>query len=127
MPALNALYQRYRNEVAFFIVYIGEAHPSDARQVPSNMRDKVVYNSPRNEGERLNLAGVCVTRLGVKLPAIVDRFDDSTEKAYSAWPDRLYLVDRSGRIAYKSRPGPFGFTPAALEAAIRPHLSPTRR
>ena len=69
MPALNALYKRYRNDVAFFVVYIGEAHPSDAWQVPSNMRDKVVYASPRNEGERTNLADVCVTRLGIKLPA----------------------------------------------------------
>ncbi len=79
MPALNALYQRYRNEVAFFVVYIGEAHPSEAWQVPSNLRDKVVYASPGSEVERANLAGVCVTRLGIKLPALVDRFDDSLE------------------------------------------------
>ena len=121
MPALNALYQRYRNDVAFFVVYIGEAHPSDAWQVPSNMRDKVVYASPRNEGERTNLADVCVTRLGIKLPAVVDGFDDSTEKAYAGWPDRLFLIDRQGRLAYKSRPGPFGFKPADLEAALRSH------
>jgi len=127
VPALNALYQRYRNEVAFFVVYIGEAHPSDAWQVPSNMRDKVVYASPGSEVERANLAGVCVTRLGIKLPALIDRFDDSTEKAYSGWPDRLYLVDPDGRIAYKSAPGPFGFTPAALEAALRLHRSPAQR
>jgi hypothetical protein len=105
--------------VAFFVVYIGEAHPSDLWQVPSNTRDKVVYASPRNDGERTNLADVCVIRLGIKLPAIVDRFDDSTEKAYAGWPDRLFLVDREGRIAYKSKPGPFGFTPDDLEAALR--------
>jgi hypothetical protein len=121
VPALNALYQRYRNDVAFFVVYIGEAHPSDAWQVPSNMRDKVVYSSPRNEGERTNLADVCVTRLGIRLPAVVDRFDDSTEKAYTGWPDRLFLIDRQGRLAYKSRPGPFGFKPAELEAVLRSH------
>ena len=120
---MNALYQRYRSEVAFFVVYIGEAHPSDSWQVPSNMRDKVVYASPRNEAERTSLADVCVTRLGIKLPAVVDRFDDSTEKAYAAWPDRLFLIDREGRVAYKSRPGPFGFNPAELEAALRPHTS----
>ena len=55
---------------------------------------------------------------------MVDRFDDATEKAYSGWPDRLYLIDRDGRIAYKSRPGPFGFEPAALEAALRGLLPP---
>ena len=68
---------------------------------------------------RSELADVCVTRLGIRLPAVVDRFDDATEKAYSGWPDRLYVIDANGRIAYKSRPGPFGFKPAEMEAALR--------
>jgi Iodothyronine deiodinase len=68
---------------------------------------------------RAQLADVCVTRLGIKLPAVVDRFDDSTDTAYSGWPDRLYVIDASGRIAYKSKPGPFGFKPAEMEAALR--------
>jgi hypothetical protein len=101
------------------VVYIGEAHPSDSWQLPSNIRDQVVYASPRDAEERSALASTCVTRLGIKLPAVVDRFDDATEKAYAGWPDRLYLIDRDGRIAYKSNPGPFGFKPAALESAIR--------
>jgi type I thyroxine 5'-deiodinase len=58
-------------------------------------------------------------RLGIKLPALVDGIDDATEKAYSGWPDRLYLIDRDGRVAYKSRPGPFGFIPADLEEALK--------
>jgi type I thyroxine 5'-deiodinase len=116
------MYQRYRKDVAFFVVYIGEAHPSDAWQLSSNIRDKVVYASPTGSDERAALADVCVTRLGIKIPALVDRFDDSTEKAYSAWPDRLYLIDRDGRLAYKSKPGPFGFKPADLEAALRTEL-----
>jgi type I thyroxine 5'-deiodinase len=117
------MYQRYRNDVAFFVVYIGEAHPSDAWQLPSNIRDRVVYASPANSDERSALADICVTRLGIKLPALVDGFDDSTEKAYSGWPDRLYLIDRDGRVAYKSKPGPFGFKPAELDAAIRTHVA----
>jgi hypothetical protein len=120
------MYERYRDEVSFFVVYIGEAHPSDAWQVPSNIRDRVVYASPTDADERAALAGVCITRLGIKLPALVDRFDDATEKAYAGWPDRLYLIDRDGRIAYKSNPGPFGFKPADLEAALRPHVPVAR-
>jgi type I thyroxine 5'-deiodinase len=105
-------------------VYIGEAHPSDAWQLPSNIRDNVVYASPADLASRAELAGVCVVRLGIKVPAIIDRFDDSTETAYSGWPDRLYLIDRDGRVAYKSKPGPFGFKPAELEAAMQA-LGPT--
>jgi hypothetical protein len=101
------------------VVYIGEAHPSDAWQLPSNITDKVEYDSPQDFEGRAELAEVCVVRLGIELPAIIDRFDDATEKAYSGWPDRLYVIDRDGRIAYKSRPGPFGFKPAELEAALQ--------
>ena len=62
---------------------------------------------------------MCVTKLGIKLPAVVDRFDDAVEQAYSGWPDRLYLIGVDGRILYESRPGPFGFKPADLESALR--------
>ncbi len=118
------MYKRYQQDVAFFVVYIGEAHPSDAWQLPSNLKDKVVYASPTSEDERTSLANVCVTRLGIKLPALVDRFDDATDKAYSGWPDRLFLVDRDGRIAYRSNPGPFGFKPADLDTALRSIVHP---
>jgi len=64
------------------------------------------------------MADLCMTRLGIDLPAVVDDFDDSTDTAYSGWPERLYLIDREGRVAYKSKPGPFGFKPADLETAL---------
>ena len=99
-------------------MYIGEAHPSDLWQVPNNLKDQIIFSSPANSSERAALAGVCMTRLGIELPAVVDHFDDSTDTAYSGWPERLYLIDRDGRIAYKSKPGPFGFKPAELEAAL---------
>ena len=120
MPALNELYAKYKTSAAFFVVYIGEAHPDDAWQLPSNLTDNVVVESPVNFTERSKLAEVCVVRLGIKLPAVIDRFDDAAEIAYSGWPDRLYVIDREGRIAYKSRAGPFGFRPAEVEAALRP-------
>ena len=104
--------------MAFFVVYIREAHPSDAWQVPNNLKDNVVYASPENSSERVDLANVCVKNLGIEIPALVDGFDDAIDTAYSGWPDRLYLVDRDGKVAYKSKPGPFGFKPAELERAI---------
>jgi hypothetical protein len=52
VPALNKLYQQYASQVAFLVVYITEAHPSDVWQMESNIKDKVVFASPRNEDER---------------------------------------------------------------------------
>ena len=101
------------------MVYITEAHPSDIWQMESNIKEKVVFASPRNEDERSFVAGSCVRKLGIKIPAVLDEFGNSTESAYTAWPDRLYVIDAAGRIAYKSRPGPFGFKADELKAAIQ--------
>lgn len=84
----------------------------------SNIKDRVVFASPRNEDERGLVAGSCVRKLGIKFPAVLDEFGNATEQAYTAWPDRLYLIDSNGRIAYKSKPGPFGFKTDELRAAI---------
>ncbi len=84
----------------------------------SNVKDKVVFASPKDEEERALLAGSCVRKLGIKFPAVIDGFDNTTEKAYTGWPDRIYLIDARGRIAFKSRPGPFGFKPDELKAAL---------
>lgn len=84
----------------------------------SNIKDKVVFASPKDEEERALLAGACVRRLGIEIPAVIDEFGNSTERAYTGWPDRLYLIDASGHIAYKSKPGPFGFKSDELRAAV---------
>jgi len=99
-------------------VYITEAHPSDVWQMESNIKDKVVFATPKDEQERALIAGACVRKLGIKFPAVLDEFGNSTEKAYTGWPDRIYLIDQNGRVAYKSKPGPFGFKAAELSAAL---------
>jgi type I thyroxine 5'-deiodinase len=104
--------------VDFYAVYILEAHPSDVWQMRSNLRDNVVFASPRSEDERGNVAGMCVRKLGIKFPALIDNFDNRTEVAYTAWPDRMYLIDTSGTVRYKSQAGPFGFHSKELEQAL---------
>jgi len=118
VPALNRLYEQYRERVEFFVVYIQEAHPIDAWQLDDNIDDDVLVASTHSDDEREKVAGVCLVKLGIKIPALVDGADDKVEHAYTGWPDRLYLVDRDGRIAFKSAAGPFGFRPADLAAAI---------
>jgi hypothetical protein len=84
----------------------------------SNVTDKVVFASPKTEEDRAFIAGACVRKLGIEFPAVLDEFGNSTERAYTGWPDRIYLIDSQGRIAYKSEPGPFGFKPEQLEMAL---------
>ena len=118
MPALNKLYRDFRDKAEFYIVYIQEAHPTDAWQVTDNLEDDVLVASTMTVEDRTSAAGMCVTKLGIELPALLDGPDNSVERAYTGWPDRLYVVDRDGRIALKSAAGPFGFKPADVEAAL---------
>jgi hypothetical protein len=89
----------------------------------SNIKDDVVFASPHSEDERASVAGSCVRKLGIKIPAVLDEFGNSTEQAYTAWPDRIYVIDANGRVAYKSKPGPFGFKSEELKTALERTLS----
>ena len=84
----------------------------------SNLKEKVVFASPKSEEERALVAGTCVRKLGIEIPAVLDEFGNSTEKVYTGWPDRMYVIDASGHIVYKSKPGPFGFKSDELRSAI---------
>lgn len=119
MPALNQLYKEYRDRVAFYVVYIEEAHPIDAWQLDDNLDDDVLVASTKTLDERVEVAGVCMTKLGIELPAVVDGPDNAVERAYTGWPDRLYVIDRDGAIAHKSAAGPFGFKPAEVAAVLK--------
>jgi hypothetical protein len=119
VPALNQLYKEYRDRVAFYVVYIEEAHPIDAWQLDDNLEDDVLVASTKTLDERVDVAGVCMTKLGIELPAVVDGPDNAVERAYTGWPDRLYVIDRDGAIAHKSAAGPFGFKPAEVAAVLK--------
>ena len=43
------------------------------------------------------------------MPLLVDGVDDKVGNAYSGMPGRLYVLDRKGKVAYKSGRGPYGF------------------
>jgi type I thyroxine 5'-deiodinase len=87
----------------------------------------VIFETPRDYGERAAVAGACSRDLRVELPALVDAMDDSTERAYTAWPDRIYVVDREGKVAYKSEAGPFGFKTDLLADALGRVAAPGER
>ena len=85
----------------------------------SNIRDKVIFRTPQSFDERTEVASSCVRKLGIKIPAVVDDMNNSAERAYTGWPDRIYLLDRNGRVVLKTKPGPFGFDPSQLDAHLQ--------
>jgi hypothetical protein len=109
--------------VQFLVVYLREAHALDSAWPLGGEDGMPIVEDPLSLGERRAVARVCMTRLALEpIPAVVDEIDDRVGQAYAAHPDRLYLVGRDGRIAFRGAPGPFGFLPAELEEAIRAEL-----
>ncbi len=84
----------------------------------SNVRDGVQYASAHTDGERTTTASACVRNLGIHIPAILDGIENKTERAYTGWPDRLYLIGTDGRVAFKTAPGPYGFSTRGLERVL---------
>jgi thiol-disulfide isomerase/thioredoxin len=112
-PTLEQLYRQYGDSVAFLYVYIREAHPVDGWKTPRNQRDGVTVTDPKSMPERVSVAQQACAFFKTEIPAVVDTMDDATDRAYAAWPSRIYLVDARGNIAVRGEPGPRGLVPAA--------------
>jgi len=121
-PAVDALHARCGDRANFLMVYVREAHPEEGWKMESNTKAGVTVAQPKSFAERVEVAGRFCARLEPSMPVVVDDVNDSVGHAYSAMPARLYLVDRGGRIVYKSGRGPFGFKPRELEQALAMHL-----
>src|SRR4051794_9477999 len=107
---------RYKGAVEFLLVYIREAHPTDGWKHRKNEEDGIRLTAAKTFGEKEETADACVRNLGIGFTTVVDNMDNQVELEYAGWPDRLYLIGKSGRIAFKGGPGPKGFLPAELEA-----------
>lgn len=113
------MWETWRDRVTFVVVYIREAHPEEGWVVSSNRTEGIRINDPASTGERIDVATTCALDLEIRMPVVVDDIDDAIASAYGALPDRLYLIGTDGAVAFQGEPGPWGFEPEALEAAIR--------
>ena len=111
-----------RDEIDFYVVYIKEIHPTDGWQVKGNEEDAVLFRQHRSMEERVEVGQACMLKLALEPPALVDEMDDAVARAYAAVPERLYLIGRDGRVAYKGGMGPMFFLPLEWEKAMRAYL-----
>ncbi len=81
------------------------------------------HYDPKTIEERRAVAGECETALQYGIRTYVDEMDDHVNRAYAAWPTRLYLIDLDGKVVYAGGLGPYDFKPAKLNAAIDDFLN----
>jgi len=99
-------------------VYVREAHPSDGWALAGNDKLGISVAQPKSFAERQEVATTCCTSLKMTIPMVVDEIDDRVGIAYSGMPDRLYVIDSKGRVAFKGGRGPFGFKTGEMEQAL---------
>lgn len=81
-----------------------------------------MFAEPRSRERRCEVAATCSAELALTIPRVVDDMEDTVDTLYAGWPERIYVVDRGGRIAYAGGRGPFGFAPEDAEAWLASHI-----
>jgi hypothetical protein len=97
---------------------VAEAHAVDEWQLESNEQEEIRVLQQTSLEERIGAARAAASRLQLTMPILVDGMDDAASAAFAAWPERIVIVDRDGRIAYPGAPGPYGFDPEEAETRL---------
>ena len=84
----------------------------------NNRQAGIDIAQPTNFAQRVEAASQCCGTMHIQVPLLVDGIDNRVATAYSGFPDRLFVIDEEGRIAYKGGRGPFGFIPQEMEQAL---------
>ena len=89
----------------------------------SNREQGVVYRQPQTLEERQSVASACAIGLKLTLPAYLDSMENTADRAFNGWPERLYVLSQQGRVIYQGGKGPYGFQLEELEQFLQDHLS----
>lgn len=90
----------------------------------SNEEEGVCYAQPVTLDDRLRIARDFVQRCAYEIPIAIDRIDNPANELYAGWPERFYIVDETGTIAYKGKTGPFGYHPEEVAAWLMKRFPP---
>jgi Iodothyronine deiodinase len=82
----------------------------------SNVKDDVCYAQPKTLEQRVAIANDFTRRYKFPLPFGIDDMRNAANDAYAAWPERIYIIDESGHIAYRGGMGPFNYKPEEARA-----------
>jgi tetratricopeptide (TPR) repeat protein len=123
---LNKLYPEYKNQIPFYLVYIREAHSTNDWASTRNQREGIELKPATNMGERQDHATMCVRKLHIEFPTLLDSMDGSAEKAYAAWPSKAYVVDKRGKILFSTGLSEQEFRPGEFEAVLRKLATPIK-
>ena len=111
ISGLRDLYDDFSDDdVEFLFVYVREAHPGEELPPHRKMSDKVRAGELLRDDEDL------------EMPILVDDLGGKVHRKYSGQPNPSFLIDKSGRVAYRQ----LATDPADLRDAIEELLERQR-
>ena len=88
---MNDLYDDYRDEdVEFLLIYAREAHPGE--EVPAH----------ESYDDKVRAAELLRDEEDVEMPILVDDVSGSIHRDYGKMPNSTYIIDKSGRVAFRA-------------------------
>ncbi len=88
---MNDLYDEYAgDDVEFLFVYVREAHPGEKLPAHKSIEDKIRAAELFRDEE------------DVEIPILIDDVDGRVHKKYGTLPNPTYIIDKSGRVAFRS-------------------------
>ncbi|MDA0193934.1 MAG: hypothetical protein O2887_06075 [Bacteroidetes bacterium] len=113
IPVINRIDSIYKEELAVFIVYTAEAHPTDPNPYSGavwvngrvwfhgNVIDGILYNQPRTYGERKSLVKKMIKKLHIHSEVIIDGPGNEWWHYFGPAPNNAYLIAPDGKINSK--------------------------
>lgn len=90
LPVLRRLYDKYRDDVAFVLLYTREAHPGE------------YYPQPHTYEQKAEHAQVMRDIHDLPWPVVVDDINGTLHRSLDSKPNTAYLIDMKGDIAFRA-------------------------
>lgn len=101
LPGLNNLYREMGDQAQWLLVYVREAHPGENMPAHESLEQK------RAQARRMR------DEEGIDWPVLIGELDGHTHQAYSKLPNHLFVIDREGKVAFRSE---FAHAPTLYKA-----------
>ena len=131
------MFKKHGKKAEFVFVYLREVHPEGDEDGgrrgrggrggrsgrggptgPNGVGGRGAVPQPTTLEERRSNAEEALKGLGLSLTTVLDDMKDTTSNTWSSFPDRLFIVDKTGVVAFAGERGPRGFDAKVMETAL---------
>lgn len=88
---MNKLWQTAGEETQFVLIYVREAHPGD--KIPAHS----------TVGDKIRAAEILRKEENVEMPILIDDLKGTVHRKYGKLPNSTYIIDKSGRVAFRAQ------------------------